>query len=493
MSPAVGQYGQNRFWEIIPATLVWGTFVAAIVASFFAPTLAVIFIILFDLYWTMRVVYFLIFVLYAYRQFKKTKKIDWLARVKEVKDWERVWHVVFLPTYKEALPILRDALRSIDKSAYPNDKFIVVLGGEEADKEHFERNAKAIEEEFGSTFAKLITTTHPRGLEGEMPGKGSNLNWMEKRVQEYIDEQEIPYEDIVVTAFDVDTLAHPQYFARLAYLFLTVENPTRASYQPIVLFSNNIWKVKAPVRISVFGTTFWLMGELVRPDRMWTFSSHSMTWQMLVDVGFHEPDLVSEDSRIFMQGLIHYDGDYRVEPMFLPVYMDAVDGETYWDSMKALYRQLRRWAWGVEHLPYMARRFKERPNMPWQTKLRFFFNHIEGMYTWSTAPILIFLLGYLPFIAISQTPTALVANSPFTLEWMMRIATIGVFVNAFLSLWLLPKRPKTKGAWNWLVMILQWALLPITFVVFGAFPAIDAQTRMALGKYLGFNVTKKRR
>ena len=492
MTSSTGQYGKYRFWEILPAALVWLTFLFALGLSFFAPTWAIIFIILFDLYWAMRVLYFLIFVLVAYRQFKQVSQADWYENIQAIDGWEDLYHVVMLPTYKEDVSILREAMRAIDQSIYRNDRFVVVLGGEQADEQHFRRYAREIEEEYSDIFAKLIVTVHPKGLPGEMPGKGSNMKWMEEAVAPVLENMGIADEKAIVTAFDVDTVAHPQYFARLSYLFLTVDKPTRASYQPVVLYSNNVWSVKAPVRISMFGTTFWLLSELVRADRMWTFSSHSMSWKMLKDVGFHEPDLVSEDSRIFMQGLIHYDGDYRVEPMLLPVYMDAVDGETWWESMKALYKQQRRWAWGVEHLPYMWEKFREHPNMPRTTKIRFFLNHIEGMYTWSTAPILIFALGYVPFWTLSDVPSALIANAPFTLEWMMRVATIGVFVSAWLSLWLLPKRPPQRGVGSWLVMIAQWVLLPVTFIVFGAFPAIDAQTRMMLGKYLGFNVTRKR-
>ena len=160
------------------------------------------------------------------------------------------------------------------------------------------------------TFGYFTATLHPKGLPGEIPGKGSNLHWMgeelEKRLQERF--PDVADEDIVVSAFDIDTIAHPQYFSYLTYLYATVENPTRSSYQPIAMFSNNIWSANAPVRIGAFGTTFWLFGELTRSERLWTFSSHSMPWKMLKDVGFWQKDIVSEDSRIFMQAFLHYHG-----------------------------------------------------------------------------------------------------------------------------------------------------------------------------------------
>lgn len=492
MAEQVGQYGRYRFWEILPGFLTWATFFIAIGLTFFAPVAAAVFIVIFDLYWTLKVLYFVIHMIAAYRKYRLTTKKDWYQEIQKIEGWDEIYHVMMFPTYQEGLAVLREALNGVKDSVYRNDRFIIVVGGEEPEKETFETYQEELKKEFGETFYSLMFTIHPRGIPGELPGKGSNMKWMGEKLKERIDALHIPYEKVIVSAFDVDTIAHKQYFAKLTHLFLTEENPLRSSYQPVVLFSNNIWNATAPVRIASFGTTFWLLSELVRPERLWTFSSHSMPFKMLVDVGFHEPDLVSEDSRIFLQGLLHYNGDYRVTPVFLPVQMDAVEGDTYGESLKALYKQLRRWSWGVEHVPYMYGEFKKRPQIPFRTKFKFFFNELEGKYTQTTAPLLIFVLGYLPFM-IHKNGTALVTNSPFTLEFMMRIATVGVFVTGFISLLLLPSRPKEVKRWNWLVMILQWGLMPVTFIIFGAFPAIDAQTRFMLGKYLGFNVTKKKR
>lgn len=488
-------YGKYRHWEIIPGVLLWVTLISALVVSFVAPLYAVIFIIVFDLYWLFRIVYFVIYTFLAWRQYKDVVSIDWQEKMQTVDGADEVYHLVFLPTYKEELDIIRATLKSLRDSKFPNDRMLVVFCGEERDKGRFEKNAEAIKREFGGVFKEIFVTLHPADLPNEIPGKGSNLNWAGRRVAEMLEEQypEIDDENIVVSSFDIDTVAHEQYFSYLTYLYCTVENPTRASYQPVALFGNNIWSAPAPVRIEAFGTTFWLMSELTRPDRLWTFSSHSMPWVMLKDVGFWQKDIVSEDSRIFLQAFLEYHGDYRVIPMHIPVSMDTVTGGNYWDSLVALYKQQRRWAWGVEHLPVMIEAFRKDPKIPLSKKLKYLFNQIEGMFTWATAPILIFVLGWLPLRIAGDQASALIQTAPFTLERLMQLAMIGVFVSAAISLSMLPPRPDNIGRHTWIIMIFQWALLPITFVVLGAFPAIDAQTRLMLGKYLGFNVTKKQR
>ncbi len=488
-------YGQRRFWEMLPGLLVWGTFVFALLFSFIEPLWVIIFIIVFDLLWLFRVMYFNIFVITAWVKYHKAIRTNWSEKLAQTGKGSELVHLVFLPTYKESFEIIETTLLSLKENTFPTNRMIIALGGEQGDQEHFEGIAKQIQEKFGSVFLKIIVTLHPKGLPNEIPGKGSNLNWMGHRVEEVLQTEfpEIKDEQIIASAFDVDTIAHAQYFTYLSYLYCTVADPTHSSFQPVALFSNNIWSASAPVRVGAFGTTFWLFGELARSERLWTFSSHSMPWKMLRDVRFWQKDIVSEDSRIFMQAFLHYHGDYRVTPMFLPVSMDAVTGTTFKDSMFGLYVQMRRWAWGVEHLPFLIDGFKRDKTIPRFKKFQYIFNHIEGMYTWATAPIIMFVLGWLPLWVAKGNTNAITQAAPFTLEQIMQLAMIGVMISALMSFTLLPRRPGHVRPFTWIIMILQWGLLPITFIVFGSFPAIDAQTRLMTGNYLGFNVTKKAR
>jgi hypothetical protein len=64
-------------------------------------------------------------------------------------------------------------------------------------------------------------------------------------------------------------------------------------------------------------------------------------------------------------------------------------------------------------------------------------------------------------------------------------------VSAILSTLLLPPVPKGISRLKKITVFVQWIFLPVTLIVFGAFPALDAQIRLLLGKYMGFWVTEK--
>ncbi len=490
----------RRFYEMLPGILAWSTLVLIVIISRFAPLFAAVFIILFDTYWLLKTVYLSLHLRITFNKMRQNMKINWLEKLKESdKNWQDIYHLVIFPMYKEPYQIVKETFDALVKNNYPLKKFIVVLALEDRAGEEPKETARKIEEEFGNKFFKFLITVHPADLSGEIPGKGSNESWAAQQVKEkIIDSLNIPYENILVSVFDIDTQISPEFFGILTYNFITCKHPQRSSFQPIPLFINNIYQAPALARVISFSSSFWHMIQQARPHRLTTFSSHSMPFKALVDIGFWNKDIVSEDSQIFWQCYIHYDGDWRVVPINYPVSMDSNVAPTFWETMKNQYRQQRRWAWGgCENIPYLLTGFNKNKTIPKSKKWTWGFNYIEGFHSWATNMIIIFTLGWLP-ILIGGTNfrfSLLSYSLPKVTSYIMDLAMIGIVSSAIFSIILLPPKPKWFKKWHYFLYAVQWLLTPITLIIFGSIPALDAQTRGILGgKYkLGFWVTPKHR
>ena len=303
-------------------------------------------------------------------------------------------------------------------------------------------------------------------------------------------------ENILVSAFDADTQVGPGYFGILTYKFLTADDPQRSSYQPIPFFSNNIYQAPALARVVAFSTTFWMMMHQAWPERLTTFSSHSMPFKALVEIGFWQTNIVSEDSRIFWQFFLHYNGDWRTEPLFYPVYMDANIASGFWQTIRNLYKQQRRWAWGVENIPYVLSGFFARKIAGGQ-KIYRGFHLIDDFHSWATNALVIFIFGWLP-VAIGGENfdiSLLSYNLPRVTSFIMTLASIGIVTSAVLALSLLPPKPEKNKIRHYFFYLTQWILLPLTLIVLGSLPALEAQTRLMLGRrfHLDFWTTPKSR
>ena len=235
------------------------------------------------------------------------------------------------------------------------------------------------------------------------------------------------------------------------------------------------------------------MMQQARPERLATFSSHSIPLRPLAEMDYWHTNMVSEDSRIFWQALIYFDGDYRVVPLHYPVSMDANLAKTLWGTAKSVYKQQRRWIWGVENVPYLLFGFIKNKKIPLQKKLYFSFNQLEGFWSIGTNALMLFLLGWLPIlIGGNQFSVSVLAyNLPRVTRWLMTLAMVGMITSAIYSLKLLPPRPLHRPVHYYFWMAVQWVLIPVTLIGFGSIPGIDAITRLMLGKYMGFWVTPK--
>ncbi len=494
-----------RFFEALPGLFTWLTLGGAVLFSYLAPYPTAIFIIIFVIYWFARTVYFSFYLRAGYNQMRKNEKIDWLVKLANLqKSWQCIYHLILIPVYKEPAEILKETISSLQICDYPKEKIIVVLSYEERAGKETKEMAFRLKEKFENKFFKFLITCHPANLPGEIPGHGSNDAWAAKIAKEQIIDlhphlfekgggKKIPYENIIVSSFDADTSVFSKYFSCLTYYYLTAKNPSRTSFQPIPLYVNNIWQAPSFSRIFAFSSTFWHTMNQERPEKLITFSSHAMSFKALVDVGFKQKSVVSDDSRIFWQCFFYYDGDYRVQPIFYPVSMDANCAKTFFKTAANIYLQQRRWAYGAGEISYFLFGCLKNKKIPLLRKLSLGFELLESHWSWATASLVIFLLGWLPVVLGGKefSQTLLSYNLPMMTSRILTISMAGLIICWYLSIVLLPPKPPNYGKYKYLFFTLSWFFLPALMLFFTALPAIDAQTRLMLGKRLGFWPTEK--
>lgn len=507
-----------RILEIFPGFFSIATLVVLTVLSYFKPVWVAYFIIAFDVYWLLLVIYMAIFLITAYCRLKRGMRTNWqekcaaLARgennfkdiavdslIKKGVSPDEIWHLIVLPTYEESVTVLSECVQSLIDDGFRTDRMIVALTFEERTGiEAAKQRAAQMREKFGDKFGRFFITFHP-DLVGELKGKGANQAWCAQKVKEEIIEPEhFDESKLLVSVFDVDTVVRPGYFSAVTYTFLTVSDPYHASYQPVPVYHNNIWNAPFFSRVAATSNTFWQMIMQIRQDSLVTYSSHSMTWQALKEIGFWGTKNVSEDSRIFWHCLMYYNGHYRVEPIHFEVSMDVTCDKSFLKTTRSLYKQQRRWAWGGENIPYLLFNANKKWHEPGFDRKKVFGHiliQIYGFHAWATNAIIIAVVGRMPMFLGGDrfNSTVLSGNLPFITQSLMNFAMIGLILSAVISALLLPKRPKNYTVWKNIKMILEWVFVPFTIVIFGAIPCLEAQIRLMLGKYMGFWVTPKTR
>ena len=427
---------------------------------------------------------------------KKHLRTDWMEKLKKLKgpkNWKDVYHVIILPHYREGFKIVKESLDSLINSDYPKEKLIVVLSFEERSGIEYSQIAKKFQSQYKSRFFEFLTVEHPGNIEGEIAGKGSNVAYAGRVLKEkIIDRLKIPYENILISTFDIDTKIYPQYFSCLTWYYLTEKNPTRASYQPIPVYNNNIWTASFFARVVSTSNTFWQMIQQERSEKLTTYSSHAIPAKVFFEVGYPS-NVVCDDSRIFWRAYLYYNGNYRVVPIYYLVSMDAVDAPGTIKTIFNQYKQQKRWAWGCAEIPYVFFGFLKNKKIPFLKKVFHLHTLIDGYWSWATAALLLFVMGWLPlFLGGNKFNfTILSFNLPILTSRIMTVSLIGMMVSAILSAMLLPPVPKTISPLKKISVFVQWLFLPVTLIIFGSLPALDAQIRLMLGKYMGFWVTEK--
>ncbi len=535
LSASQAQY--QRLLEIIPGATSWLILITLTFLSIFYPFTAAIIIIAFYLYWLMRVLYTTIFLILSYLRLNIESKTDWMARLHGIdrlslyskennekrfgRHWRKafshfihrrdlkylsdskamppvskdIYHLVIFPIVKEGADIIEPALSAIKRQQFPTNQIIVTFALEERAQDNIKATVHDLAAKYKKYFFDCFVVEHPADMPGEARVKGANVTYAAKAAARYIEERHIPFEHVVVSCFDADTVVSQNYFACLTYHFMITADRQQCSFQPIPVYHNNIWHVPGFARVIETGSSFFQLIEATNPEKLVTFSSHSMSFKALVDVDYWPVDMISDDSAIFWKCYIHYDGKYQVIPMYATLSMDVASADTWWKTVTSVYKQKQRWAWGVENFPLVMRAFTQDNKIPLWEKIRHGFKLYEGHVSWATWGFILSVIGWLPIIFARKEFAASVVyyNVPDIANTIFNLGLICLGITILLSLILLPK---AHVRYSWLlkcVHALEWLLVPLILLFLSALPALHAQTRLMLGRYLEFWVTDKKR
>lgn len=485
----------QRVFEIIPGGLSWGIILSLILLSVVYPVASAIIIITFDFYWIIRTVYLTTLLIMAHHRLSREKNKDWLERcynLPKEKDWTELYQLVIFPVYNEGPEVLRPSLAALKATHYPKEKIIVAMAFEERNK-LAAANASILEKEFKPEFGAYLSTFHPDGLPGESRTKGANSTWAAKAAREYIDGRKIAYENVLISCFDADTCVEPEYFGCLSYHFLTCDKPHQASYQPLPVYNNNIWQAPSFARLVEISGSFCQMIESMRLEKFVTFSSHSMSFKTLVEIDYWPTDMISDDSVIYWKGFLHYNGDYRVVPLYITVSMDVAYSNNIWRTMVVQYKQKRRWAWGVENFAFVAAGFLKNRNIPLARKIRRSFHLLDSHVTWAVWAVILVLIGPLPILfgGAFFSSMSIAYNLPKITGLLFNFTLLTSITWIFLSWTILPERPRGISWFKNIILVLEWVFVPFLILVLGSAPALDAQTRLMFARYMEFNPTLK--
>jgi hypothetical protein cdiviTM7_00321 len=521
-----------RFFEMLPGILSYGAIILLIILSMVNPVLASIYLL------TVILVAFVKAMAISYRMIsgrnnmERATRVDWSERLNDLENpkgaytrlidkqskkllYEQhlenlrlmaaaeegyfpkpsnIYNALIMPAYNESIEVIEPALKSVLDTTYDKKHLIIIFAYEERGGVEIATTADTLKKKYGKYFHSFHLVKHPKDLPNEVIGKGGNITYAGKWLKKYLQQQNIAFSDVIVTTMDCDNKPHRYYFDYLTYEYITHEDRKHLSYQPICLFTNNIWDVPAPMRVVATGNSFWNIISSMRPYSLRNFASHSQPMDALVEMDFWSTRTIVEDGHQYWRSYFYFNGNYEVVPIFVPIYQDAVLSNGYTKTLRAQFVQLRRWSYGASDVAYVGNNIfnKKRTTKFWPSVARFI-RLLDGHVTQACIALIVAFGGWAPLVLNSEAARSVAAHQlPDTVSLIQQVAMVGILISIFVSFKLLPPRPERYKRSRNVLMVLQWLLMPIIAIVYSSMASYNAQTRLLIGKYLDkFDVTEK--
>jgi hypothetical protein len=495
---ALRQFGA-RLFEAAPGLVTWILLLAPawIPIIFQSPgALAVAAVVLvFDVYWLIRAITVVTGVYSTMLRMRRDMRKDWLALCREEEksgahDPLQYYHLCVIPTYTEPYHVLERTVQAIVDTNYPAELKMVGIITRETDKAGWE-NVARLKEKFGDRLRGFYHIKDP--LEpGIVIGKSAAMNWGGRWMVRVLTDEGYDLSRVLITDLDSDYKVHPQYFAWISLHHTREPLRDYVIWQPVPLFHNNIWQVPMAVRIMSASTSQWQMFLHSRPHRLVAFSSYTCSLDFVHKVGYWDKDVIPEDSRFYWKAFFTFGKLFSVKSVFLPLFGDSPNSRDYASTHMSQYNQIKRWAWGITDVPYVLARLFKHPEIPLMLRIRRFMNLFLNHLNWIFLPLLLMFGASVPiWVSVDFSLTDL-GQALWTYSGILLSTTLStVIFFLYFEIRMLPPKPASWPLWKKVAVHVQYLAYPIVGLVMSVLPALEAHTRLLLGRYLEYRVTEK--
>lgn len=491
----------QRILEIIPGLLTWGLILSPIWLGLLFPELVIYMLTFLAVYWAYLAVKHFRGLYIGYRKHKAELQVDWWDKCQKLQaDWEKlpdkttlpkdlksIVHFLLIPTCNEPADVIKNSIDSVFAQTMPHNQILLVCAVEEKNSQRILRDIDSALGDRKKELYGFYSFVHPAGIVGEAKGVGgANRTWGAKHAVEELKQQNADIKNFIFSTIDGDHVMHPQYLARLTHLYLSTDKRNNHFYSTAVhLFSNNYWKVPTVMRIEASSVTLGTLSNWISgiPQTRETFSAYGASLQTLIDADYWDVVLGIDDTVFFWRAFFARNGEFTGVCHYIPYSADAVEGTSYVNSYKSLYKQLLRWGWGVIVFPLSVKGFIKHRTIPLSKKVLWIYTQIKNKTLLVSIVFLITFGFYILTVANKYVKQSNFAYSlPYSISIMLSAILILIVPITYIKIKIVGGIPKNLPIWRKAMYLLEGPLIVINLLTFSFFPFIDAQTRMMFGK-----------
>ncbi len=283
----------------------------------------------------------------GYYRYKKESNVNWLDEIDE----ELPYQLIAIPINNEDISIVKRNISSILKQEYAINKLFVTVSKESS--KDFLLFKNELERHYTDVLGDRLLIVEHVLSKAEVAGAAANRTHAVKESVAFLKSFHKDINDFLVTSPDADTVFDKSYFARVAYQWLADSKKDNVFYQTgVYKFDNNINRVPVAVRIVSIGISIGTLSSAYTENQnRYTFSCFTIPLKTLVAINYWDTSISIDDTPLYWRAYKYFEGHFECKSFYIPISVDSIESENYFDTHFRQYKQIHRWGWGIIVFP----------------------------------------------------------------------------------------------------------------------------------------------